>query len=340
MNMRCPNRNTILRIPDSQVGKPFRCPACGGVHMAKARAGAKPEAPPQIEFSIPVPPLPPQPEPPPAPPAPSPEPTHPAATSAPQPEPTPQALDQPVAPILLEPEPPQAVPVETVVEPSAGPSRRRFPRVAWVGGAMGGVLVLAVIAGFWLLRKPPSLLRVTGYKVLRPKGELCQVGIAVSLPARCFFPTDDQYKKMLQEAEENSRPRSPRHVKVYDPKRFSLILADGKKLPPVGFYFKSKPQSMLVQGCMSHYSGESPFAPDEEERLAVCFELSRDHLKKPMQIQMDQRPPVPVPNKEVEIPLSTIKVPKVDIPDINIPEIPEIPPIPPIPPIPNIPSPF
>jgi hypothetical protein len=127
------------------------------------------------------------------------------------------------------------------------------------------------------------------FAIKKPEDTFLVVGFWVS--RHHLNPTPEEYRQLKLDD-----PRE--RVFRYDARRFTLVLADGRRLP--GEMVTGKTGNVYYRAgyVESLISGETPTG----KLLAVAWLVRAEDCKPPLMAQVDEGPPVPIPNRQIRWP--------------------------------------
>jgi hypothetical protein len=136
--------------------------------------------------------------------------------------------------------------------------------------------------------------------------------VVISVRSDQFVPSEAQYRQFKTQDGERDRPKKepypPRdHVRFHDPRRFSVILGDGRAYQ--GEVFGEYSPGLLgsstegfIEGTQRRVYYQLPPHADKRETIAIGVVLAAQDCEAPFRVVLDDRPPLDVPAKQMAIP--------------------------------------
>ena len=125
--------------------------------------------------------------------------------------------------------------------------------------------------------------------------------VVMSVPSGRFVPTEAEYGRMKKRKSSNKELAPRTHIKLYVPKRFSLILSDRSSFTGVLITFWPVKKPLGFSTNISS-SDKKPVEERVQEQIAVAFVIPKADSKPPFRIQIDREKPVPVAENKLEAP--------------------------------------
>jgi hypothetical protein len=128
--------------------------------------------------------------------------------------------------------------------------------------------------------------------------------VVISARSDCFIPSETQYLALKKEREAMKESIvSHERIRIYDPKRFQLILPNGQKLQ--GEMISEWASGSLCNGFSlnnrKEFSKTVPLS-DEIETIAVAWTLGINSCNLPVKVSIDDMMPITVPDQKFNAP--------------------------------------
>jgi hypothetical protein len=163
--------------------------------------------------------------------------------------------------------------------------------------------------GYWIASELPSWGSsfALGGGTIRPKdGRKCVI-VVMEVDAEELMPSEAKVLALAKEAEEkpsdNELPYTRDRIRIYDPKQFVLLLADGSGYPgdavaTPGPGIGGGEFDGFANGSILTHSAD-PVEPGSVDRFAVAWALRPGDCAPPFRVKWGERPAVAVPARVI-----------------------------------------
>jgi len=132
--------------------------------------------------------------------------------------------------------------------------------------------------------------------------------VLMSVPKSLFLPSEAEFMAIRERCKTGPRPHdvSKENVQVYDLRRFVLILADGRVLPP-NLIASGADQTSVFQfgfcgGLRTDISAPAPPGSPNEAFVALAWALSESDCQLPLKVQFGDEPAFTIPDNRLPVP--------------------------------------